>query len=698
MKELKDNANSTHMQILVWQEPIFLHGNLPVRHVKYHLLATNEYESMKDVPVVSAATAWTNEDSGETFILLFHQVLWYGSKLPHSLLNPNQIRHFGHAVCDDVTDKARFFGIETEDVSIPFTMKGTNIFFKTRVPTTWEMDNCRTIVMTDDAIWEPDNVSIAQILSDRDSYSDKLYSISDVFSDIRLTSKMVSAVQVHTIKREPLTNSSLLEKRTDTNHENQTANMINKNISYLIAKNRHSHITAEEVAKRFRCGLETARRTLKATTQNGIRHAIHPLTRRYRVDHLNLNRRRLNDTFYTDTLFSRVKSLKGFTCAQVYTNGRYTRVFPMALKSSENIAQTLRDFVDDVGIPNTLVCDLATEQVGSYTPMMREVRHYRIRMHNAEKGHSSQNHKAETEIRELKARWKTCMTERQVPKCLWDYGLVYISEILSIIARQSTGQPGMEEIKGQTIDISEWLDFLFYDLVWYWNEEKTDMTEDQRLLGHWLGIAHRIGSDMTYWILTESGQVIARSTVQHVTITDLQKPTIQTKVKEFEEAVKVQLSENNFMIKEPGLFYLDDDEEQIDGVVPTDDEYGDMIQESMPDVNEVEIYDKYLNAEFVINHGDEPVRIRVHKQARTENGNVIGQAHKNPMFDTREYECILDDGTIERYSANIIAENLYSQCDDEGHSFVLLAEIIDHKKDASAISIADGFTTSHNGN
>jgi hypothetical protein len=58
------------------------------------------------------------------------------------------------------------------------------------------------------------------------------------------------------------------------------------------------------------------------------------------------------------------------------------------------------------------------------------------------------------------------------------------------------------------------------------------------------------------------------------------------------------------------------------------------------------------------------------------------------MFDKREYECILDDGTIERYS----------QCDDEGCSFVLLSEIIDHKKDASAISIADGFTTSHNGN
>jgi hypothetical protein len=88
----------------------------------------------------------------------------------------------------------------------------------------------------------------------------------------------------------------------------------------------------------------------------------------------------------------------------------------MTSKSSENIAQTLRDFVDDVGIPNILICDLAMEQVGPHTPMMREIRHLQICLFNAEKGHSSQNHKAETQIRELKARWKTCMTERQVPK------------------------------------------------------------------------------------------------------------------------------------------------------------------------------------------------------------------------------------------------------------------------------------------
>jgi hypothetical protein len=52
---------------------------------------TDAYESMKDIPIVTAATAWTNEETGETLILLFHQVLWYGKKLESSLLNPNQL-------------------------------------------------------------------------------------------------------------------------------------------------------------------------------------------------------------------------------------------------------------------------------------------------------------------------------------------------------------------------------------------------------------------------------------------------------------------------------------------------------------------------------------------------------------------------------------------------------------------------------
>ena len=45
-----------------------------------------------------------------------------------------------------------------------------------------------------------------------------------------------------------------------------------------------------------------------------------------------------------------------------------------------------------------------------------------------------------------------------------------------------------------------------------------------------------------------------------------------------------------------------------------------------------------------------------------------------------------------------IAENLFSQVDDEGHQFFYLKEIIDHRKDGRAITKENGFTKSKNGN
>ena len=38
-------------------------------------------------------------------------------------------------------------------------------------------------------------------------------------------------------------------------------------------------------------------------------------------------------------------------------------------------------------------------------------------------------------------------------------------------AARADGRTGMEEITGQTIDISDWLDFEFYDTVWVLNQD-----------------------------------------------------------------------------------------------------------------------------------------------------------------------------------------------------------------------------------
>ena len=59
------------------------------------------------------------------------------------------------------------------------------------------------------------------------------------------------------------------------------------------------------------------------------------------------------------------------------------------------------------------------------------------------------------------------MEKKQVPKRLWDRGVVYESEILSRMARGPSKRSGYEMVTGNTPDISEWLDFEFYDLVWW---------------------------------------------------------------------------------------------------------------------------------------------------------------------------------------------------------------------------------------
>ncbi len=53
------------------------------------------------------------------------------------------------------------------------------------------------------------------------------------------------------------------------------------------------------------------------------------------------------------------------------------------------------------------------------------------------------------------------------------------------------------------------------------------------------------------------------------------------------------------------------------------------------------------------------------------------------------YEVTFPDGHVEEYVANVIAENIYSQVDEEGNQFVMLKEIIDHRKDHTAVAIDD---------
>jgi hypothetical protein len=78
-------------------------------------------------------------------------------------------------------------------------------------------------------------------------------------------------------------------------------------------------------------------------------------------------------------MFAKVKSKLGYTCANVYTNGKYTVAIPVT--SRKDSGKSLIDFTDDVGIPESLVTDGASEFTGVNTEFIKEARRMRIKLH-----------------------------------------------------------------------------------------------------------------------------------------------------------------------------------------------------------------------------------------------------------------------------------------------------------------------------
>jgi hypothetical protein len=75
-----------------------------------------------------------------------------------------------------------------------------------------------------------------------------------------------------------------------------------------------------------------------------------------------LQYRHLPDDMFTDTMFSKVKSNHGNTCAQVFlTTKGWTHVYPMKKKSKAHEALSLKH--QQEGVPNVMVMDGLKEQL-----------------------------------------------------------------------------------------------------------------------------------------------------------------------------------------------------------------------------------------------------------------------------------------------------------------------------------------------
>ena len=94
-------------------------------------------ESITNIPVVTAVTAYNDPLSGTTVMLVFNKTLFFGSSIERYLIANNQVLSHGVQLSDDTYDQNRPLGIVDceSDWYKPFTLQQYFSAVETRAPT-----------------------------------------------------------------------------------------------------------------------------------------------------------------------------------------------------------------------------------------------------------------------------------------------------------------------------------------------------------------------------------------------------------------------------------------------------------------------------------------------------------------------------------------------------------------------------------
>ena len=372
------------------------------------------------------------------------------------------------------------------------------------------------------------------------------------------------------------------------------------------------------------------------------------------------------------------------------------------MDSKAKAGDALRIFCSEFGVPKKLIFDGSKEQTGKGTEFMKQIRKNDIDYHVTEPERHNQN-PAEGVIREIRRKWYRIMVRKRVPRRLWDYGMRWVCETngLTYSTARELGLGGgipLEQVTGETPDISEYLDFGFYDWVWF--HENAGL--GPRKLGKWLGVSHRVGTLMSYYVLQENGTVVSRTSVQRITNLEQRVEENKTAFADFLASIYQRLNDGEEYPTDGSKI----DPEVWTDLIDEDEDFREEFQrlvdnKDIPEADDMfdpDSYDTYLNMELALPGGDgEPKYAKVTKRLKDANGIPIGTSNDNPILDTRLYEVEYADGYKESMSANLIAQNLFAQVDEEGNRHVLFEEIVDHRTDGSELKQQEAFITNKQG-
>jgi len=468
------------------------------------------------VKIVTAAIAYDCPDSFITFILIFPQSLYFPSMERH-LICPDQLREHGIVVNDipliriPPQQRTPFHHsiIDPESkLHIPLHYDKPISYFHCRKPTTTEIqDNLNNIhvYMTSELEWNPYDEVAAK---DETLLREQLHREHNYFVGNDFSSQLVLGDRV---------------------------------MGALKMINRKGNVTAEQLARQWRCGLETAKKTIERTTQRAVQDFTDVRgMRRLKPTVYQLKYKRLRAELYTDSYYGPCVSLDGNKYCQIYASvHQWCKAFPMKSKSDAHLTQD--KLFRSVGFPVAIIPDYALELTQG--KFLRNAQRAQVQILPVEPYMHNLN-LAETCIREVLRLYHRFMTLRGIPKVLWDRCFVYCCELRSHMVlghHEQDGECGATIIYGETADISHLAEFSFYDWVWFISPKES--AYDRMLLGRWLGPSFDVGEAMTFAIFTGTAEIVHRSSVLPLSVEERRNEDIKHMKASFLDQVSRKLGE-----------------------------------------------------------------------------------------------------------------------------------------------------------
>jgi hypothetical protein len=246
-----------------------------------------EYSPLENVPIASVATAWDCPTDGGTILLVINEALYFGDRMDHSLLCPNQLRGFGLIVNDvpkSYDPNSTHSIILPGQLKLPLQMRGVISYLETRKPTEEELKSCLQYEITSAASWDPYKAG-GNSLGDHHGYDREAHSLSAKLarSDQMCPMELAEDFLPCLITAIKITTSADISSVTQEGHEADVIlhyDNLQREHGALRAPSKSSVITKEDLARRWFTGLESAEATLKVTTKEGMRFVDGDLERR----------------------------------------------------------------------------------------------------------------------------------------------------------------------------------------------------------------------------------------------------------------------------------------------------------------------------------------------------------------------------------------------------------------------------------